>query len=176
MKERFEREVPFGIDYQTELRLIGYGLLASLIYSLRFAAAYIQQSASLYTMTGAEKILRDGAEMLDFVYVLNDSLAGFPIIAGCMILLTAYHYAYHYRGSKSIYLMRRLPDRWELFRRCVTLPFAAGVFCLLAAFLLLLCYFAYYMWVTPEVCLKPGQWQKIWSVWMNGSIWAGGKA
>ena len=43
------------------------------------------------------------------------------------------NYQSHYRGSRSIYLMRRLPDRWELHRRCLILPLLE-----LAATLLLL--------------------------------------
>ena len=34
--------------------------------------------------------------------------------------------------------------------------------CLLAAFVVLLLYFGYYMIATPEQCLTPDQWQKIW--------------
>ncbi|NCB51178.1 MAG: hypothetical protein EOM54_04760 [Clostridia bacterium] len=176
MKKWIERNVPAGIDYGLELRWIGAGLLVSLFYSLRFADSYTMQSASLYIMKGAEKVLRAGAVMTDFVYVLGDSLAGFMILALCMLAVLVWHYAYHYRGSKSIYLMRRLPNRWELIRRCVTLHAVATAACFLAAFVLLLCYYAFYMWVTPEICLKPGQWQKIWPVWMEWRTWMGGRA
>ena len=72
------------------------------------------------------------------------------------------HYSYHYRESKSIYLMRRLSDPWELHRRCLTLPVVGVGLALLVAFVLLMLYFAVYMGVTPEECLTPHQWQKIW--------------
>ena len=80
----------------------------------------------------------------------------------CLVLLAAYHYAYHRQGSKSIYLMRRLPSKLELHRRCLTLPIAGILIALLTAFLLLLIYYAVYMNVTPAECLMPGQWQKLW--------------
>ena len=36
--------------------------------------------------------------------------------------------------------------------------------CLAAALILLLVYFAVYQLVTPEACLTPGQWEKLWRV------------
>ena len=62
----------------------------------------------------------------------------------------------------SIYLMRRLPDRWELHRRCLVFPFAGLVLCVAAAFLTVVLCYACYMIATPEICLTPGQWQKYW--------------
>jgi len=171
MKEWLERSVPVGIDYRTELRWVGNGLLAGFIYSLSFFSRYLHEYNMLFTVEGTEKILDDGAVMPVFMTIMNTRMVGFATVAGCMILLAAYHYAYHYRGSKSIYLMRRLPDRWELFRRCVTLPVLGVVSCLCIAFIIMLCYYAFYMWVTPEVCLAPGQWQKIWQeIW---TAWLG---
>ena len=167
MKKGLERNVPAGIDYRTELRWIGNGLLAGFLFSIGFFTRFQSNYQALFHWNETGKTLKEYAVMPDFVYVLNYGLAGFLILAVCMILLAAYHYAYHYMGSKSIYLMRRLPDRWALFRRCGTLPAIAVVCCLLAAFILLLCYYGFYMWVTPEACLQPGQWQKIWMVWMG---------
>jgi uncharacterized membrane protein YqhA len=89
---------------------------------------------------------------------------GFLILALCMLALIVYHYAYHYQGSKSIYLMKRLPNRWEMHRRCITLPLLAALICLIAAIAFLLIYFGIYMVFTPKECLTLGQWQKIWSV------------
>jgi amino acid transporter len=102
--------------------------------------------------------------MTDFYAILGGALYGFLILALCMPALILYHYAYHYQGSKNIYLMRRLPNRWELHKRCVTLPLLAALICLLSVLVLLCIYLGIYMTATPRECLTPGQWQKIWSV------------
>ncbi len=38
------------------------------------------------------------------------------------VALGAWMYYSHYQNSQSVYLMRRLPDKWEYHRRCLTLP------------------------------------------------------
>ena len=53
-------------------------------------------------------------------------------------------------------------QRVELHRRCLTLPICAAFGCAVCAFVLLLVYFAIYMLMTPQECLQPEQWYKIW--------------
>ncbi|MFR8267820.1 MAG: hypothetical protein ACLVC5_09315, partial [Clostridia bacterium] len=75
-----------------------------------------------------------------------------------------YHYGYHFRGSKSIYTMRRLPSKHPLARRCLTVPVLGAAAAALSALLLICLYYLLYIAVTPEQCLVPGQWQKFWSI------------
>lgn len=107
-----------------------------------------------------------------FAELLAESrpMAGFWITAACMAALAAWHYAYHYQGSRSIYLMRRLPSRWELWRRCLALPAAGAVCALLLAALLLLCYFGLYLLLTPRPCLQPGQWAGLGRYFLGGAL------
>ena len=67
------------------------------------------------------------------------------------------HYNYHYQGSKSIYMMKRLPKKSELWRRCLVLPVTLALTSEAAAMILRLLFFAYYMIRTPVVFLAPGQ-------------------
>ena len=60
--------------------------------------------------------------------------------------------------------MRRLPDPWELHRRCLTLPLLAAGLSLLCGAAFFFLYFGIYLAATPAQSLAPGQWQKIWSV------------
>lgn len=164
MKKKLDHYVPLGLNYRAELKWIAYGLVASFLYSLGFLAAYSNRYASLFWRYEPVKRLQAGAVMPDFIEILDNSLIGFVILAICMIAALVYHYAYHYQGSKSIYLMKRLPSRWELWRRLLTLPILAALFCLCTAAVLLLSYYGIYMAFTPKACLTPDQWQKIWRV------------
>ena len=85
-----------------------------------------------------------------------------PLLLPLVFLL--WHYAYHYQGSRSVYLMRRLPDRWEYHRRCLAIPAAtvAATAVLLAGSLAL--FYGAYMLFTPAACVVPGQWAEIWRV------------
>ena len=59
-----------------------------------------------------------------------------PIALMSMGAMAAINYLTFFQHSKSIYLMRRLPDRRELLRRTIYLPaMAGGVYLLLGAVL-----------------------------------------
>lgn len=167
---RLEPYVPAGLEARQELRWIGMGFCLSTLYSLGFLLSLWNRYQALFTRAGKEKVLQEGAVMADFVEILGNGLAGFLMVALCMAALVAYHYFYHYQGGRSIYLMKRLPDRWELFRRCVTLPLLSAAAALLLAGLLLAIYFGIYLLAIPDVCLTPGQWRKIWSAWLGVSL------
>lgn len=166
-KHNLARQVPLGINLNQELGWFATGIGASLLYSLGFLARYSKEYQSLFLWDGMTKKLDTSAVMPDFVRILGGSLSGLLVLALCMVALAVYHYSYHYQGSKSIYLMKRLPNRWELPRRCLALPLLGIITCLCVALLMLLIYYAVYMAFTPPACLAPQQWQKIWSVLMG---------
>lgn len=165
MKSKLEQYVPLGIEHRQQMRWIGIGVALSFLYSLGFLFRLSQEYHALFRVIGRKKVLIQGASMPDFVDILGNSLIGFLIVALCMLALLAYYYFYHYQGSKSIYLMKRLPRRWELMKRCVTLPVLSAVAVLLLSAMLLLLYFGIYFLVTPEPCLAPNQWYEFWSVY-----------
>lgn len=161
------RYAPPGWDLRREKQIFGYGMiLAAFAGLVVFLARFCDALDRLYWTQRVdgewERTLRPGAVMADYKEVLGGALLGFGILALCLAAFIPLHYAYHHQGSKSIYLMRRLPDRWERHRRCWTLPLLGIAACLLAAFLLLAACYAIYMLATPEECLTVGQWQKIW--------------
>lgn len=158
----FTRYAPPGM----ELRLMRnywitstcLGFLSSVWLYFSSLEDYVRMAKGLYTpVYGAEF-----AGVPDFVDVLGSSLIFFPLFALGSLFFIVYHYSYHFRGSKSIYLMRRLPDRWELHRRCLTLPIAMAVFFLLLGFIMLLLFFWAYFAAVPAQYIQPDQWAKIW--------------
>lgn len=167
MKRRFdlERFAPAGYNWRMELRYFAGGLTGSFVYSLSFVYRMSNARNNLYYTVRAtgERVLREGAIMPDFVVLLGSRLRLFQVLALCMALTAALHYAYHRRGSRSDYLMRRLPDPRELQRRCLTIPVCTALISMVIWFALLLIYYVLYMYVTPGQCLAPGQWAKIWT-------------
>lgn len=164
MKNKLSRLAPPGINLKTERDVFVTGMVCAFLFSLGYVFRYINAYSSLFSWRRDERVFLEGAVMPDFCVLLDRSLLGFIVAAACMLALIIYHYAYHHQGTKSIYLMRRLPNRWERHRRCITLPLLAALVCLLAALVLLLIYYIIYMAFTPQQCLRPGQWEKIWSV------------
>ena len=158
------RHVPPGYDWLPEWRFLVWGSLAAFLWSLVYFAQLHEAREALFERSLHGYVLIPGVKMKDFVSVLGSSMMGFQILIPCLASHVIQHAIYIRQGSKSIYLMRRLPQRSERHRRCLLLPLTFAVCVLIAAFLLLLLYFQIYRAVTPDSCLTPDQWQKIWSV------------
>lgn len=106
--------------------------------------------------------LIEGAVMAPFSQVVAPALVPFWGAIAVMLGVVAYHYGYFIRESRSIYLMARLPSRWERHRRAWTLPILGILLCLLAALLFTLLCYAVYLDRTPAQCLPPQQWESLW--------------
>lgn len=145
---------PPGTIIKEEVRRLGLGLAAAtciavLIYGVSLRSAY----DFLFDRVGGDRVLQPDAMMLPFDILLGQSLSFFYIVALCSLFAVVFHHLSYYIESKSIYLMRRLPQRWELLRRDFTLPLIGALISLLAAFLLKLVFLAAYYIVTPAQCL-----------------------
>lgn len=165
MKLDLRKYAPPGLELKTEGKMLAGGLILSFFFSLSFFLFYSSEYNQLYYwQNGPErvKVWIDHAMMPPFPVILRGTLTGFWITAVVMLSFIAVHYGYHHQGSKSVYLMRRLPDKWERHRRCVTLPVLAAVLVLLCALVTMLLYYGFYMIVTPDRYIPQHQWQKIW--------------
>ena len=156
------RYAPLGINVRSEWLGYAAGLAAAAVYSMIYLLRYFSARQNLYEWTLKGWQLRDGAIMPDFAALMEGMLLVFAAIALTMLGLAAYHYIYHRIDTKSYYVMRRLSSRWELHRRCLTLPVAGLLICGAAALMVILIYYWIYMGCTPEECLMPGQWAIFW--------------
>ncbi len=160
--QRFE--LP-GYDPKGDEKTTFYTLLAlSFLLSLTFVFRYGMYRERLYytNYETGEKFLWENAVMTDFDQVLSWSLAGFLLTAVVCLFYIGVRWNYLHKESKSIYLMRRLPQKGELFRRCAAVPLYRSAVCLVCAFAVLLLCFVIYIGATPAQCLAPDQWAKIW--------------
>lgn len=166
MKQKLEARllhwVPPGLNARRELGWLRGGLVGALVWSLPFVISLLGSLPGLYHLVGGRRVPDPSAAAPDFAELMEGRLLVFGIVALAFLAVSLYHYAYHWQGSRSIYTMRRLPDRWELHRRCLTLPVLGALACVLAAFLVLALYFGIYMATVPDVCRAPGQWQRLW--------------
>ncbi|MDY3239944.1 MAG: hypothetical protein SOW80_07465 [Anaerovoracaceae bacterium] len=163
--EKWERYVPPDVDVGKQINLFSGQILLASVYGLGcFLLRYLTARSNLYYFTGGQHILRPDAVMPDFTEMTAHMFLFHVILFLILLGRIAGNYASFYRGSKSIYLMKRLPDPMERHRRCLALPLAGtAVIALTALIVLLICYTVYLLF-TPAQCLTPGQWQKLWSV------------
>lgn len=154
---------PPAMDLKQEKRVFVWGMILSNIYSLLYYFTnYTDALRELYEYIYGKRVLNFNATMPNFRSLLGNSFIGFGIVSAIMIGFIIYRYAYYRQGSMSIYLMKRLPQKYEIHKRALTLPIIVMILCLINAFILLMIYFAVYMLVTPKPCLAPDQWQILW--------------
>jgi len=156
------RHAPPGMELSFHRNLFEIGLVVAFLYSLKFLTRFSRLRSFLYDWDKTGKTLREGAEMADFAYIVDGALLLFYILAFAMLMTAILNYAYHRQGSKSIYLMKRLPERNEIHKRAIPLPVIASLSCLIYAFILRFFYFAVYMIATPNKCLPAGAWVELW--------------
>ena len=95
------------------------------------------------------QVLLPGAIMTDFVRVLGANLRLYQWMAAALLVVQLWNrYRYFKQGARADYTLRRLPQ------------LEAAVSLLLMVVMLLI-FYGYYMYLTPDACLAPGQWQKL---------------
>lgn len=149
---------PAGYDYLPEFMLSIFGLaciafISFISFSINYGDAYNNLFIIRDPSSPSENVIMNGAMMPPFSHLIRFSTSVFLIFFAAMVLLTVNHYHYHHQGSQSIYLMRRLPDRWELFRRCAGCPIVISAAGLAVLTMLTGSYYFYYIVHTPAQCL-----------------------
>lgn len=154
---KLERFLPLGMEKKPIIRWLWGGAVLGPVFEIFFYNNYIRARQSLFAWPYQHR-LRPGVMMAPFSSLLGYSLYGCVIALLSMIPLAVYFWSFHYQGSKSIYTMRRLPRRRELFLRCFTVPAFGAFVYTLELLVLLLVNFAIYWLCTPEQCLPPFSW------------------
>lgn len=148
-----EKHAPLGIEIQNEVGIYILGVIVSTCQSLLFFLNYVNARAELYDYYGTKKVLIEGMKIQEFSYLIDKLFSFGTIVCIACLMMVAVHYMYHYQGSKMMYLMKRLPDKWELHKRCWTLPITGCVLMAAWMFVLRMIFYAVYILCTPSQCL-----------------------
>lgn len=149
MKLDWNRYVPLGMDGKKVRNLFSLALDVGMGYSVRFLFRLVNARWDLYVWQGNRRVMPPGAVLPPFGELLDGSFVLLALAAACMPLAALGLYGYHYLEGRSIYTMRRLPNRRELWRRCLTLPVWTALACGLAALALTGLYALIYLAVKP---------------------------
>lgn len=150
--------LPMGFPVKPEKRIYLWSYGLAFLNSLRFLLRYTDELSNL-----RRAIRRNHPfTMPTFGSLLADLHPGLGFLLAALAILSCglWHYTYHYQGSKSIYLMRRLPNRRELLRRCLPLPLLGAALALLLGILTLALFYILYMTATPKAYLPPDIWSR----------------
>lgn len=149
-----EKYAPPGMKVMTGVGVyIGCVVAVTFQIFLSFLYPYGVARSEMFTYnTGKEQVI-EGMMMPEFEWFTENIFIFAEIMCVVTLLMTIYNYMYHYQDSMLMYLMRRLPDKWEVHRRCFALPVAGTVFMVIWTFMLYKLCYAIYILYTPSQCL-----------------------
>ena len=152
-----QTHTPPGTDFRKDL--VEGAVLASvitLIFFFVFLAEYMNMRNGLFETDYKGRLLpqlKPGAVMADIRLLLRGKLAGMILMAIYCVVRAVLYYRSFFAESKSIYLMKRLPDKNETLKRSISLPAIVLVLTILFSLLLLGGCTAVYFLATPKICL-----------------------
>lgn len=150
LNDRLKSITPVGFDFKGEIRIFCLGILFCTAFSLSFFVKLNSEISNLYFIKGKTKYLKPDAIMPSFRNILGGSLLPFAALFLVVIFYIFIHYEYHKRGSQSIYLMKRLPQKNEFAKRCIVLPLILSFTVLILAAVLFFVFYYVYLVKTPE--------------------------
>lgn len=166
------RCMPPGYPFRKELAVFLGILVFAVIYTLPGWREYMIQYGEFEQIQMSEYETFEQTQwepspgdvhMEEYREIFGGRFIGFWLLI-CSTLLAAWpRYLYFYSGSRSIYLMWRLPRR-EIPARCLLFPVCMAVAAATLMALFVLVYFMIYCAATPEMYLVPGQWRNFWEV------------
>ena len=145
-----ENYTPLGIDAGKQVGWWLAGVVIATLHSMLFLIRYFNIRTDLYLLKAGNGVTAESAIMPDFETLTEDVFLTFYLVSIITLLIIIYHYFYHYQGSKMMYLMKRLPDKWELHRRCITLPVIGAVLLMAWMFIVRMLYYTIYILCTPS--------------------------
>lgn len=167
MKYKYRDCIPPGMNMNKIYEKILVLFAIPIVFSFQFF--YYFEQAKLEQIEYASQPGKWMA-MANFVEVIGNSFVLYPLaIVGCLAVAIPL-YGYFYQESKSIYLMKRLENPHELWRRTLTIPIVAATIMGVVSILILVLYYWYYISFSPMGSVEPNQWNILIETWLKGGL------
>ena len=154
-KPDWRKLAPVGVDAsRREGPAIGYGLLVAGAFSAPIPYACWEERQRILDLLHRGFAPQD-VTVRPFSLIAEYGFEMFGVFFLAMLLLGVGHHLLHRKSSMSVYLMRRLPDRWEYLRRCWSIPLLAIAAGAVEMLLLRVVYYAVYLLLTSQAFLPP---------------------
>ena len=163
MKKKLRNLVPPWSDGVAHLQICLVALIGPSLISLGIFHAELQETLNILCVwqDATQRVFPPGRMMHDFVTLLHGVWPLFWVPLVTAVILGVVNRHGFSQGSKAVYLMRRLPDRWEYPRRCFALPLLILLLGMALTVLVLLACWGLYTHFTPEYAIPPNQWEKL---------------
>ena len=150
---KLDRFYPPGYEWREELYSVGILWALAFFLSWTYLFQLHRMTGRLYYFQGGQRLLHPDAVAEPFAKVVSMSWTGFAAPLLFWALRVIWHYFSYWRGTKRIYVMRRLPRRGVVFASCVKGPAVCAVAVVLAAAALSVLYLGLYFLAVPRECM-----------------------
>ncbi len=147
MKNKLQEYLPIGMDTRKMIKKVLVIYIVPIIYSMQYIIAFCNARIDQIKIS---KRMGGVVPMEEFPQLVGNSFFVFPFAIIGMLAIIWPMYAYHFQGSKSIYIMKRIPDPKELRRRILTIPLVSAIGCLITGILLWGLYYGIYIIFSPN--------------------------
>ena len=149
------RLMPLGINLERANMLFGAGICIGIAEHLVFYGKYMMQLEEINKAIKGVTI-ESGLKMPYFWELAEHSYYGYILGILLVLFLQAYwNYKYYNKETKSVYVMKRLPDRREYARTIWGAPLIEALAAAAVMILHTVVDLCMYMIVTPEIALQP---------------------
>lgn len=154
-----EEDLPPNVNGDAVKNAARLGLAAGTVFSVAdFSSRYSHARGMLYgEMSGMPNaVLIPGARITPYSQMIGLTLLIFAALAALALASAALMYASFYQGGRSIYLLRRLPDRRRTTARYLwSVPLQLVLLAVTWCLVLLVVYYLFWRFCTPAQCLVP---------------------
>jgi hypothetical protein len=156
-----EVDLPPNVPVDAVKSAAQLGLAAGTILSVAdFSGRYSNARQALYVENGSAngwtQVLIPGARITPYSQMIGLTLLIFAALAALALASAALMYASFYQGGRSIYLLRRLPDRRRTTARYLwSVPLQLVLLAVTWCLVLLVVYYLFWRFCTPAQCLVP---------------------
>ena len=154
-KSFLQKLCPPGYELTKEYRIFWCWFTIGILYSMQFFINYMNAYDSLFYYSGSTRtrVLKLDMRMPGYLELVEDAFDVLLFGSVFLIFVFAMHYDYYRRGSKPIYLMRRLDDQRLLRKTYLGTLCIYGLIFLITGVTLLILYYMVYRFMTPQMCL-----------------------
>lgn len=149
--EKLKRFAPPGMILSGIRRWTVGAIAIAAMFSLCFLTEYVTQLAEL--KKAMEQPVFSGLAMKPFADMIVVPMLLFRLAPVVPLLHIPSMYGYYSQETRSIYVMKRLQNPFEMHLRCLALPAAAAVLVIVAGCAVYLFYQFIYYTCTPEILL-----------------------
>lgn len=157
--------LPVGDSAKPLFLTYGIFITVLFLFSLQFFYHFsLFQEEQAWYFTQQNQVI----ETEYFGQLLKQGYCGLPFMFLWCFYLGFVHYLSHHVESKSIYLMKRLSNPRELFRRIWTFPLFFATITVVFTLILLYIYYQYYLYFAVPDTVPENQLEIFVDIWFQG--------